>query len=139
VPLVAIVRRHRRLMPLAAWWKWPKNCHPAGNNLSDSSRRNPSRSPPAAGWREVWKALTMHQDDDDPPLLTDPEIVVLYESVRAALLEDREPDRDPVATITRLRELMKAGDREAAFALFMLYDLDEKMRRDRRARRGKAR
>ncbi len=81
----------------------------------------------------------MHQDDDDPPLLTDPEIVVLYESVRLALLEDRAPGGDPVAAVTQLRNLMDAGDREAAFALFMLYRLGDETRRDRRARRGKAR
>ena len=84
----------------------------------------------------------MQQIDTDAvagdALLTDPQVIALYEAVRAAIVEDGEPGSDPVAAITRLGELMKAGDRDAAVALFILYDLDEKMRRGRRARRTKA-
>ena len=78
-------------------------------------------------------------DDDDAWLAADGEARACYAAVRTALLEDRAPGGDPVAAVTRLRELMKAGDRDAAFALLVLYNLNEEMRRDRRARRTKAR
>ena len=82
--------------------------------------------------------MTSSDDDDDAWLPADGEARACYSVVRAAIFEDGEPGSDPVAAITRLGELMKAGDRDAAVALFILYDLDEKMRRGRRARRTKA-
>ena len=78
-------------------------------------------------------------DDDDAWLPADGEALACYAVVRAAILEDGAPGSDPVEAITRLRELMKAGDRDAAVALLILYDLNEEIRRDRRARRTKAR
>ncbi len=78
-------------------------------------------------------------DDDDAWLAADGEARACYAAVRTALLEDRAPGGDPLTAITRLRELMKAGDRDAAVALLILYNLNEEMRRGRRARRGKAR
>ena len=80
----------------------------------------------------------MPQDDDGAPLLTDPEIIGLYEAVRAALIENSDGLGDPVAALTRLNEMMRGGHREASFALFMLCFGDE-TRPARRARRRKAR
>ena len=81
---------------------------------------------------------TAPQDDDDAALLTDPVVILLYEAVRLALVEDRESEIDPVKALNRLREMMADGDREAIYALFMLCCLVEDMRRKRRARRRKS-
>ncbi len=83
--------------------------------------------------------MCQDDDDDDAWLPANGEARACYAAVRTAILEDRAPGGDPLTAITRLRELMKAGDRDAAFALFILYELDKEMRRGRRARRGKAR
>ena len=82
--------------------------------------------------------MPMTQDDDDASLLADPEIIGLYEAVRAALIENSDRLGDPVAALTRLNEMMRGGHREAAFAISMLC-LGDETRPTRRARGRKTR
>ena len=87
----------------------------------------------------------MQQIDTDAvagdALLTDPQVIALYEAVRAALVEDSDQGGDPLTALTRLCAMMESGQSEAAYAIFMLYCLkfdiirNDDIFRSRRVRR----